>query len=73
MDLSTAPAKKGVPCRNCGAERLSLYDLESDQLAVPDVTANDFRRVLEHATSSVAPEELERFVKWTAEFGEEGS
>lgn len=34
---------------------------------------DDFRRVLEHATSSVAPEELEQFVKWTAEFGEEGA
>ena len=33
---------------------------------------DDFRHVLEHATSSVAPEELEQFVKWTAEFGEEG-
>lgn len=72
-DLSTAPAPKGVPCPHCGAERLSLYDLESDQLSVPDVTADDFRRVLEHATSSVAPDELERFVKWTAEFGEEGA
>ena len=38
-DLSSAPAPKGVPCTRCGAERLSLYDLESDQLAVPDVTA----------------------------------
>lgn len=72
-DLSSRPAQRGVPCQYCGAERLSLYELESDQLAVPDVTADDFRRVLEHATSSVAPEELEQFVKWTAEFGEEGA
>lgn len=72
-DLSSRPAPKRVPCRSCGAERLGLYDLESDELKVPDVTADDFRRVLEHCTSSVAPEELERFVKWTEEFGEEGT
>lgn len=71
-DLKSAPAPKHVPCSRCGAERKSLYDLEQDELFVPDVTADDFRHVLEHAVSSVAPEELERFVKWTAEFGEEG-
>lgn len=38
-DLSSRPAQRGVPCQYCGAERLSLYELESDQLAVPDVTA----------------------------------
>lgn len=27
---------------------------------------------LEHATRSVAPEELDRFEEWTREFGEEG-
>lgn len=72
-DLTSKPAPRHVPCRSCGAERKSLYDLEQDQLSVPDVSADDFRRVLEHATSSVAADELERFVKWTAEFGEEGS
>ena len=33
---------------------------------------DDFSRALDHATRSVAPEELERFEQWTREFGEEG-
>mmetsp|Transcript_82686 Transcript_82686/g.145927 ORF Transcript_82686/g.145927 Transcript_82686/m.145927 type:complete len:451 (+) Transcript_82686:425-1777(+) len=62
-----------APCSHCGAVRMSLYDLNSDELAVPDVTMKNFRTVLETCSTSVAPEELEEFEKWTAEFGEEGA
>jgi len=72
-DLTSAPAPREVPCKYCGAERRSLMSLPPHTLSVPNVEMADFLKVMEHATSSVAPEELERFVKWTEEFGEEGS
>ena len=34
VDLSANPAPRRVPCRTCGAERMTLYDLESNQLKV---------------------------------------
>jgi vacuolar protein-sorting-associated protein 4 len=73
LDLSTAPAPKGVPCPHCGAERLDLFDVKSDELRVPDVGMDDFLNVTRTAKSTVAPEELRRFEEWTREFGEEGS
>jgi vacuolar protein-sorting-associated protein 4 len=36
-DLFDKPAPKRVPCRYCGAERMSLYDLAGAELKVPDV------------------------------------
>lgn len=33
---------------------------------------DDFQKVLQHSVSSVAKNELERFVKWTQEFGQDG-
>jgi hypothetical protein len=73
LDLSNAPAPKRVPCRACGAERLTLFELESAQLKVPDVCMDDFRRVMGKATSSVAARELKRYEDFTKEFGSEGS
>ena len=45
---------------------------EGDKLAVPLVSYNDFERALHKAHSSVGTDELERFVQWTEEFGQEG-
>jgi hypothetical protein len=39
---------------------------------VPVVTFSDFERALTRAHSSVGTDELQRFVEWTAEFGQEG-
>lgn len=39
---------------------------------VPVVTFKDFERALTRAHSSVGADELQRFVEWTAEFGQEG-
>jgi vacuolar protein-sorting-associated protein 4 len=60
-------------CRSCHAKRMKLFDIDPDELAAPDVTLDDFRHVLEHATLSVGADELTRFVEWTDEFGEEGA
>lgn len=80
MKLSSCPqdcAECKAPCRRCGSIRMRLYDLPSrgfsdDKLRPPLVSMNDFKRVMEHSVSSVAPDELNRFVKWTTEFGQEG-
>ncbi|OQR86899.1 vacuolar protein sorting-associating protein [Achlya hypogyna] len=66
-----------APCARCGAYRMRLYDLpergfRDDQLKPPMVSMRDFKKVLEHSISSVAPEELNQFIKWTSEFGQEG-
>nr|CCA24026.1 vacuolar protein sortingassociating protein putative [Albugo laibachii Nc14] len=65
------------PCLRCGAFRMRLYDLpergfSDSNLCPPVVTKDDFQKVLQHSVSSVAKNELERFVKWTQEFGQEG-
>ncbi|RMX66899.1 hypothetical protein DD238_000949 [Peronospora effusa] len=80
MKLSSCPTKCSdckVPCRRCGALRMRLYDLpergfSDENLRPPMISMNDFTRVLEHSTATVAPDELNRFVKWTQEFGQDG-
>jgi hypothetical protein len=48
---------------------LSLFDLP---LQVPVITYYDFERALTRAHSSVGTDELQRFVEWTSEFGQDG-
>ncbi|KAJ8602640.1 hypothetical protein CTAYLR_004108 [Chrysophaeum taylorii] len=76
MKLSTMdPLKPNAPppkCASCGALRLSLYDVPTDQLKVPEVSFADFQHILTRSRKSVAPDELDRFVDWTANFGVEG-
>ena len=71
-DLVGAPAPRRVPCRYCGAERVTLYDLASDELKVPDVSMEDCCVVLTKSTTSVAQRELKKYTDFTAEFGSEG-
>ena len=61
-----------VPCKRCGAIRIKLYDIPTEKLQVPPVTHADFEKALNRSRGSVASSELERFVKWTEEFGQEG-
>ncbi|KAG7401229.1 Vacuolar protein sorting-associated protein 4B [Phytophthora boehmeriae] len=80
MKLSTCRSKCPdckAPCRRCGALRMRLYDLPErgypdDKLRPPKTCMGDFTRVLEHSTATVAADELNRFVKWTQEFGQDG-
>jgi vacuolar protein-sorting-associated protein 4 len=60
------------PCPRCKAQRVSLYDVPSEKLQVPVVSFDMFQAVLKRARKSVDPDELTRFVEWTAEFGQEG-
>lgn len=56
-----------------GAEKMSLYDVPSALLKSPDTTVEDFMSCMKSVNSSVAPEELQQFIDWTEEFGEEGA
>jgi hypothetical protein len=76
MDLSETrainAASLSLPCPRCHAQRMTLYDVESSRLLVPNVSFSDFTKALGRSHSSVAVEELDRFVKWTQDFGQEG-
>ena len=71
-DLASAPAPRSVPCASCGCMRMTLYDLRTEQLQVPDVCMADFREIMLRTKGSVADKELRRYEDWTREFGQEG-
>jgi len=60
-------------CPTCHAVRMTLMEVPPEKLKVPVVTPADFESALGRAHSSVAPEELERFIEWTETFGSEGA
>jgi vacuolar protein-sorting-associated protein 4 len=69
---------KLTPCGagEAGARAMKLYDIPEDQqgrVQPPKTCMADFEKAMSHATSSVAADELEQFVTWTAEFGQDGS
>lgn len=59
-------------CGYCRAVRMSLFDVPSEKLVVPVVMFQDFEKALTRAHSSVGVDELQRFVKWTEDFGQDG-
>lgn len=63
---------KGLACQQCGSFRCSLYDLESDELKVPDVVFSDFTKAVARIRASVSQDELTKFEEWTKDFGQEG-
>ena len=65
-------ARDGTVCHHCGATRISLYTMPPERLVVPLITFPDFQKALGRAHSSVGVDELQRFVAWTEEFGQEG-
>jgi hypothetical protein len=73
MVLSTQPRPaEPMMCQSCGAHRATLMEIDPEKLKVPDICFQDFMRSASRARPSVAPEELERFQKWTEDFGQEG-
>eukprot|EP01038_Epipyxis_sp_PR26KG_P007289 gene7289-9931_t len=71
-EICISPTDKNAICERCGSERMSLYDVPSDKLIVPLIIYSDFEKALKKAHSSVGADELQRFVSWTEEFGQEG-
>lgn len=72
--ISGGSAPPGTPttCPRCRATRITLYDVPSEKLVVPFVDYGDFEKALTKAHSSVGADELDEFVKWTTEFGQDG-
>ena len=60
------------PCPRCHALRMTLYEVPPEQLEVPKILFSDFQKALTKAHSSVGTDELQRFVTWTEEYGQEG-
>jgi len=50
----------------------TLTDLSGDDLKVPDVDMDDFKEAMTKSKSSVSKDQLEEYVKWTKEFGQDG-
>lgn len=73
MDLASKPVAPKTQCTTCGCKRMSLYDLATNELKVPDVCMDDFVLVLGRSKPTVAARELERFEAFTKEFGSDGS
>mmetsp|Transcript_14689 Transcript_14689/g.21573 ORF Transcript_14689/g.21573 Transcript_14689/m.21573 type:complete len:446 (-) Transcript_14689:165-1502(-) len=71
--LTSDKPGKDYTCKNCGAIRMQLWDIQPEKLKAPDVNIKDFKKALQHSCSSVSPEELQRFVEWTKQFGQEGA
>lgn len=67
-----APPGIRTICASCGAEKMTLYDVPGEALKVPLIEYQDFLTALKKAHSSVGADELDRFVSWTEEFGQEG-
>lgn len=67
-----APPGVITRCSYCNAIRMTLYDVPGELLKVPLIEYSDFVKALKKAHSSVGTDELERFVTWTEEFGQEG-
>jgi vacuolar protein-sorting-associated protein 4 len=62
----------GDQCKYCGAVRMTLYTMQPEKLQVPLIDFADFKKALGRAHSSVGADELDRFIAWTEEFGQEG-
>lgn len=62
------PCSPGAP----GAEPKELMDVEPNKLATPRISYADFEKSLRTCRPSVNHEDLEKYVKWTSEFGQEG-
>jgi vacuolar protein-sorting-associated protein 4 len=70
--VACAPPGMSTQCASCGALRMSLYDVPGEKLKVPVIEPEDFMKALKRAHSSVGVDELQRFVSWTEEFGQDG-
>ena len=74
--LSTDPPNMDYTCSHCGALRMTLWDIPTEEcpkLQCPQVTIKDFEKVLRHAFSTVSADELKRYADWTAMFGQDGA
>ena len=72
--LSDDPPNKIYDCRRCGAKRMQLWKVPSENFKVPDVRAQDFQIALRSRSfATVSEGELEKYSDWTRQFGQEGT
>ena len=71
--LSIDPPGMDYNCSECGAHRLTLWEVPPSKLEAPPVRFCDFENVMKHAFSTVSEEELARYREWTAMFGQDGA
>ena len=64
---------KNYDCEKCGAKRMRLQDVPSEQLKIPDVSIGDFIDELKLFHASVSKKDLEPYTKWTKQFGRDGA
>ena len=72
VNLVSAPVKPNTICAACGHRRAGLFDLDSAELKVPEVSYEDFLTCLSRAKFTVATSELTRFEEFTKTFGSSG-
>jgi len=70
---TTASPSRGKVCERCGAQCKQIGDLDEGALDIPPVTMNDMLLSLDTMSKTVSEQELDRFTKWTIEFGQDGS
>ncbi|EJK76156.1 hypothetical protein THAOC_02097, partial [Thalassiosira oceanica] len=70
VKLPADPSSKSYDCSHCGAKSMQLRNVQPEKLKAPDVCIEDFESVLKHSYSSVSKEDLEKYERWTEEFGE---
>ncbi|KAJ3086100.1 Vacuolar protein sorting-associated protein 4 [Quaeritorhiza haematococci] len=62
------PCSPGDP----GAMEKTWMDVDQDELLEPELTVTDFARAVQNGRKSVNDEDVSKYTKWTAEFGQEG-
>jgi vacuolar protein-sorting-associated protein 4 len=55
-----------------GACEMSWESIDADEVLEPELNAKDFARAVKNGKKSVNEDDLERYVNWTTEFGQDG-
>jgi vacuolar protein-sorting-associated protein 4 len=69
-----APRRFLTPCSpgDPRAVEKTWMDVSGDELLEPDLTVNDFLKAVLNGRKSVNDDDIQKYVEWTAEFGQEG-
>lgn len=60
-----------VPCSPQEGTKMSMFNLACD-LLTPNVSRADFKQALQTSKPSVCKQDLQKYVDWTKEFGQDG-
>ena len=70
----TVNQKYLTPCSpgDMGAIEMNWMGVSSDELLEPDLTISDFLKAVTVGRKSVNDSDINQYVEWTAEFGQDG-